>query len=328
MLRIQLIAMAILLAFAGCKKGSDGESKVPPATGPGAAKRKPLPPLGKASDTDDGTIARTSETTTGTTYPTQRVAISPKMTGTLAEIKVDEGSIVKKNDVLFRLRTDDISLRVNQARAALAAARVRKNAVKVEYDRTKSLLAKNAVNQMAWDKVNAEYAAAQVGVRQAKAALSLAQHGWADAVGRSPINGVVVKKLKEAGELVTLVPPTVVLIIEDQSKLELRFRLSEGALRELKVGQKFIANFDSVGVKRTATVIRIGARVDQRTRTIEVVSSIDNPGGLLKPGMLATVRREGVDAKKDEPAPKKGEPAPKKAKQPLKAAKPKAGGTK
>jgi len=318
MVRIQLIAMAILLAFAGCKKGSDGESKVPPATGPGAPKRKPLPPLGKASDTEGGTIARTSATTTGTTYPTQRVAISPKMTGVLAEVKVDEGSVVKKNDVLFRLRTEDISLRVNQARAALAAARVRENAVKVEYDRTKSLLAKNAVNQMAWDKVKAEYAAAQVGVRQAKAALSLAQHGWSDAVARSPINGVVVKKIKEAGETVTMMPPSVVLIIEDQSKLELRFRLSEGALRELKVGQKFIANFDSVGVKRTATVIRLGARVDQRTRTIEVVSSIDNPGGLLKPGMLATVSRASADTKAETDA---GKP-------PLKAAKPKAGGSK
>lgn len=293
------IVLAIVLAsglvLSACKGGDKKKPDLPPATGPGAAPRPKLPPLGKKT-TVVAPVARVATDTTGTTFPRAEAAVAPKMSGIIDKVLVNEGDRVTTKTVLFRIRTDDVGLRANQARAGLEAARVRLAAVKVEYDRTKRLFEQSAVNQMAWDKVQAEYRAAQVGVTAALASLRITQQGWADAVVRSPIDGIVTKKLKNAGEMATTMPPAPVVIVEDHSVLELKFQLPEQALRTLAVGDMFNADFKAIGVTRDAKVIRIAPRVNARTRTVEVVAQIDNPSGKLKAGMLAIVKRKTADA--------------------------------
>ncbi|MCG8417041.1 MAG: efflux RND transporter periplasmic adaptor subunit [Proteobacteria bacterium] len=287
----QGIAFVIVLALVACGSGAD-KAELPPATGPGAKPRPQLPAFGADKAPSDTTVVSVVDDTTGTTYPIAEAKIAPKMTGLIDKVLVREGDSVKKGTILFRLRTDDIALRVRQAKAGLEAAEVRLAAAKVEYDRTRRLFDKSAVNQVAWDRVQAEHKAAEVGVQSAKAALRLAQQGWSDAVLRSPIAGIVTEKLMHAGEMATMVPPSVVVMVEDHSTLELRFRLPEKSLKTLAVGDVFEAEFTALEVTRDAEVVRIAPRVDARTRTVEVVATIDNKSGQLKSGMLAKVRRK------------------------------------
>jgi multidrug efflux pump subunit AcrA (membrane-fusion protein) len=85
----------------------------------------------------------------------------------------------------------------------------------------------------------------------------------------------------------------VVLVVQDQSTLELRFRLPEKALAEIEVGDVVKANFEALGITREAKVARIQPAVDPRTRTIELVGEIPNKDGVLKSGLLATVDLPG-----------------------------------
>lgn len=292
------------LLTGACATKEDGAAHMPPATGPGAPPRKELPALpGKVGEGASEAAAAARETT-GTTFPRAQAQVGPNMSGVLASIAVEEGDRVKKGDLLFRLRSQDFDLRVQQAQAALKSAEVGLSAIKVEYDRTQRLVEKNAINQAAWDQVQAQYQGAQAGVDQARVAVAMAQKARADAVVRSPIGGVVTAKLKSVGEMVTMMPPSIIVIIEDHSVLELRFRLPEQDVSSLAPGHMVQAEFSALGATVESKVVRISPNVDPMTRTIEVVTEIPNDDGRLKAGMLATVRVGGAAA-----APAEADPA-------------------
>lgn len=278
------ILLAAALASA-CSTKKDGAASMPPATGEGAPPRVALPDLAHAGGVAPSTP--TGRTTTGTTFPRASAQVAPNMSGVLAQVAVEAGDRVKKGDLLFRLRGEDFELRVKQAQAALKSTEVALAAVKVEYERTQRLFEKNAVNQATWDQVQAQYQGAQVGVEAARVNLAMAQKARADAVVRSPIAGVVTAKLKNPGEMVTMMPPSVVVVVEDHSTLELRFRLPEGSLSAVAAGDVLEAKFTAAGIMREVKVVRISPNVDPMTRTIEVIAELPNPDGTLKAGMLA-----------------------------------------
>jgi RND family efflux transporter MFP subunit len=284
--RALLAGLLLSTAAVGCGK-RDGAKDLPPAQGAGAA---PMPTLPSVATKEEGAaVVPTEGHTTGTTYPRAEAQIGPNAGGVISQILVKEGDRVRKGQVLFRQDSKDAALRVDQAKAALEAARVNLRATETEYNRTKSMFDQKAVSQMQWDQVAARMDGARVGVSQAEVALNMAHKFLADATVRSPISGLVVSKLKNEGEMATMMPPTVVLVVQDQSVLELRFRLPEKALTQIKLGDVVNASFEAVGVKRAAKVSRIQPAVDPRTRTVEVVAEIANPDGNLRSGLLAEV---------------------------------------
>ncbi len=276
----------MVVGVAGCGR-SKADAKLPPAQGEGAPPLPVLPAIGEKGESTS--VSPTDGRTTGTTVPRAESQIGPNAGGVLGKIYVKEGDKVRRGMVLFRQLSRDAELRLDQAKAAVASARVNLKAIEIEHARTKALFEQKAVNQMDWDQIQARVEGARAGVNQAQVAESIAAKMLADCTVRSPIDGVVAAKLKNEGEMATMMPPTVVLVVQDQSVLELRFRLPEGSLAGVKAGQIVQANFEAVGMKRPAKVTRIQPSVDPRTRTVEVVAEIPNPDGTLKSGLLAEV---------------------------------------
>ncbi len=282
---VLILAAAVSVSAAGCKK--NGEAKLPPATGEGAA---PLPALPVLDGTKpDQPVGASEGRTTGSLFPHAEAQLAPSAGGTILSIRVKESDRVKKGDLLFQLDSRDAMLRRDQAKAALSAAEVNLRATQVEYDRTKVLFEQNAVPLAAWQAVQARWEGAQVGVQQAKVALAMAGKMINDASVHAPFSGVITAKLKNEGEMATMMPPTVVLILQDQETLDLHFKLPEKALATIKTGSKVKAAFTSVGLTREAAVTRISASVDQRTRTIELVAELPNTDQALRPGLLAEI---------------------------------------
>lgn len=294
-LSVWLVITCALMA--GC--GRNDKPQLPPATGSGAPS---LPALPKPSETS-APISVTEDKTTGTVYPHEEVQLAPKAGGIIEKVFVDEGSRVKKGDVLIRMDARDAALRQAQAKTALAAAKVQLDAVKLEHARSKTLLDQNALPRAQWEQVDARYQAALVGVQQAQDALALATKSVADAIVRAPLNAVVTAKLKSEGEMATTMPPTVVLVLQDQATLDLRFRLPERALATLNVGDEVTAKFSAIGLSRKVKITRINPTVDIRTRTIEVVAEIPNNDLSLKPGLLAEIALDSVAAHNAAPQP-------------------------
>lgn len=249
-----------------------------------------LPKIETAAPAGEGEARATDSRTTGTLFPRAEAQIAPLVPGTLSQLLVKEGDAVKKGQVLFKQDARDAVLRRDQASAALAAARVQLDATQVEYDRTRRLFDQNAVNQAQMEQMQARLDGARVGVQQAQVMLNMANKAIADATVKSPMDGVVTMKLKSEGEMLTTMPPVPVLILQDQKVLELRFRLPERALADVKPGSEITAAFTAVGQTRKATVVRINPTVDARSRTIELIAEIPNDDGALRPGLLAEIQ--------------------------------------
>lgn len=278
------LLIAVLAAGAGCERQE--KAALPPAAGPGAP---PLPDLEVPRGRGPKTAAPTDDRATGTLYARKEAKLGPHATGVIDEILVEEGERVRKGQVLFRLDARDATLRRDQARAALEAARVSLRGLETEVGRTRVLFEQNAVNRQTWEQLENKYESARVGLKQAEVALAMAEKMLADTVVRAPFDGIVTTIVMHEGETATLMPPSVVLILQDQDVLELKFRLPERALARIHEGDVVRARIDALSTERDAKVIRVQPTVDPRTRTIEVVAQIDNRDGVLRPGLLAEI---------------------------------------
>lgn len=227
---------------------------------------------------------------TGTLFPKDKAELGPKVTGVITRLSVDEGDEVKKGQLLFTVDAGQAGLAVQQAQATLNAAQINLGSAELDFGRTKELFDRGSVPPATFDQVKARLDSARTGVQQAEVALSQANKAVADTAVSSPITGVVSQKLKNVGELATLMPPTVVLVVEDVKTLELRARLPERALADLSEGDALTATFPATREQRQLTIERINPTVDPRARTIEVISRVDNSDGKLRSGMLVEVR--------------------------------------
>lgn len=298
------VFVSVLLFGTACNQRSDGKAHMQPATGSGAA---PLPELRVPGPdgTDAGASTPTDGHATGSLFPKAEAQLAPNASGVISKISVNEGDRVKKGQIVVQLDPRDASLRLQQARASLDAAQVGLRGVQVEYDRTKTLFEQNAIPKAIWDQVQTRFDGAKVGVQQAQVAVSMAAKMATDTTLRSPIDGVVTAKLKNVGEMATMMPPTVVIVIQDQSSLELRFRVPERELPHLEVGKEVAARIGGLDVRRSAKIQRVNPTIDPRTRTLEVVAVIDNTDRALRPGVLVEVDYRGsvTAGSASEPAP-------------------------
>lgn len=285
---IHVLAGLALLVAPGCKRDSSGKDEMPPAKGPGAAARPALPDT-RAPEQSKTPATPGSDRTTGTTEPIDKAEVAPSMSAIIDSIAVEEGQKVKKGQVLFRLRASDMSLRVDQARSAQKSSEVGLAAARVEYERMQRLLEKNAIEKAQFDRAKAQYDAAMAAVDQAKVGVSMARRGLGDTSVESPISGVVTHIPKNPGEMATMMPPTVVVVVEDQSKLKLRFRMPESSLANLAIGAPVQVKLEAIGEQREAKISWVAPTVDPRTRTVEYIAILDNADGKLKSGMLAVV---------------------------------------
>jgi RND family efflux transporter MFP subunit len=287
----------------GCH-GAEGQG-LPPPTGSGAPPLASIPKLTELG-AGPGELASPSAQAawTGTLFARHEAQLGPKATGVLSQLTVEEGDHVKKGQLLFRLDAAQASLGVSQAKAAIASAEVGYDAAKLDLSRAAELVKGGSIAPAAYDQAKSGFDRAATGLEQAKVALQMADHGAADTAIYSPIDGVVTAKLKSLGETVTMMPPTVVLVVQDVDRLELRAKLPERALASVQVGSALRMVVPTVAITREVPVKRINPTIDPRTRTVEVVADVDNSDGRLKVGMLVEVASAGGPAAKaDEPKP-------------------------
>lgn len=287
----RLILVAALtclpLVFPGCKR-SDAAEQLVPATGKGAP---PMPSMPSLESNSSAEVASGNQTlrATGTTQALHQAELGPKMSGVLAAVLVDEGDKVKKGQPLFRLEANNVGLAAKQAQAALAQAKVGQTQAEIDYQRTKGLYEQGAVSPAVWDQTRLGFDRAQVAVQQAQAALSSAQSLVGDTTVYSPFSGVVTSKRKSTGETVTMMPPTVVLVIQDLSKIEIRVKLAESSLSRLHAGSPMKVHFPYLNADRDVPIDRVNPSVDPLNRTVEIVGVVPNDDKSLKAGMLVEV---------------------------------------
>ena len=112
---------------------------------------------------------------------------------------------------------------------------------------------------------------------------------WREPLIRAPFSGLLGFRQVSTGTLIT--PGSTITTLDDISEIKLDFTFPETALGMLAVGGTIYARSAAWGDREFAgTIATVGSRVDPVTRAATVRAIIPNEDGLLRPGMLLTVR--------------------------------------
>ena len=212
------------------------------------------------------------------------VVVSAEESGVVRQLLVEKGAWVKAGQSLAQI--DD---RVLRAQAEEAAARAELDAE--SWQRQKRLWEEDNVGtEMA-------YLQAKYGAQTSQAAARVAQERLGRTVVRAPISGIVEDRLVEIGSMVA--PGAPVARIVDISRVKVSGGVPERYAGEIQRGGEAEIVLDAFGGRDfSGTIGFVGAAVDEGSRTFPIEVTIPNPNGLIKPGMIATVRvaRGGSDA--------------------------------
>jgi len=291
--QISNVFLAVTLLLAGCgkaDKGSDGQPALPPATGAGSPALPAMPAVSVPALAPNATPSATVTSTrrsTGTLLPHSEVAAVSRSRGAVVAMTVDVGARVARGQLLFRVDDRDAALRLVQAQTQLAAARQELSSTAVEYRRTQALFEQQAASPQQRDRISAQLDAAKVGVAQAQSGVAIAGKAVTDTTVLAPIAGVVVSRRAALGDYVT--DGMQVLVVQDQARLDVRFRLPDRALATVRVGDAITISVPALGASRKATISLVAPSVDPRTRTVELTAVLDNRDGALRPGLMVDV---------------------------------------
>ena len=248
---------------------------------------------------------RVDVATVSSTYPSQsftllnasgyvvaqrKAAVAPKITSQLLSISVEEGSRVRKGEVIARLEGEDARAAREQARANLSVARSNLAQARAELDdarssfeREKQLLAQEFTTKASYDAAEARYrkaAAAVSGAESAQkageAALQAAEVAVEYTYIRAPFDAVVLTKNADVGDIITPLgaaanAKAAVVTIADMDSLQVEADVSESNLEQVKAGQPCEIQLDALPDKRFRGVVHMVIPTADRTKATVMV---------------------------------------------------------
>ena len=244
---------------------------------------------------------------TGYVVAQRKAAVASKATGRLVWLGVQEGSRVRKDDVIARLEDLDVkatreqaAANVQLARANLEQGQAEQKDAEVALKRSQGLLAQGFVSQASHDiavarlnKSTAQIASLQAAIAAAVANLRGAQVGVEQTLIRAPFDGVVLTKAANVGDIVTpfssaLDSKGAVVTMADMTTLEVEADVSESSLSKVHIGQPVEIQLDALPDKRfRGEVSRTVPTVDRAKATVMTKIRFLDPDERILPEMSA-----------------------------------------
>jgi HlyD family secretion protein len=240
-----------------------------------------------------------------------------------ADVKRLEAALRAAQATLRDLEKGARPQEIEDARAAVSSAEATRTMTEREYQRTAQLFKQNLIAAQDVDRTRQAHEvakaqersarerlalvlegprpdqidAARWQVTQAEAALAQARSRLREAIVVSPIDGMVLRKNLEVGE--TANPGVPILTLVDPKDVWLRAYVPETEVGRLKVGEPARVRVDAFADRVfTGRLIEIGSEAEFTPRNVQtkkervnlvfrIKIQIDNPDGLLKPGLPA-----------------------------------------
>lgn len=261
------------------------------------------------------------------TLEATEVLVSAKTAGTVIDLRVEEGDSVQVQQIIAQIDSEKIYLQQKQLRAGLAELRLNlqngRRSVALAKDnldnmakkftRIQSLLKENSVTQQQFDDLETAYKAAQtqyenagtsfkvlqVKEEQLLAQLDLLASQLRDTQISAPIQGTVLEKYLELGEVAR--PGGPVVTLADLGNMWIKIYLKETELGKIRLNGaaelRISAYPDRVFPGRIAWISSKAEFTPKTVQTKEARSDlvyavkvkVSNPDGILKIGMPADV---------------------------------------
>lgn len=261
-------------------------------------------------------------TATGTLSAVITVQVGSQVTGLIKSLYADFNSVVKNGQLIAQIDSDPFQAKVDQAKANLKAAKATVATAQANLEKDKANLKQAEINlkrtnelfkkgivadsdrvtaQASYDsavaQVNADEASYRntlAQVEQQKANLESAELDLSHTRIISPVDGIVISRNVDVGQTVaaSLQAPTLFVIAQDLTKMQIDTSVVEADIGKVRVGQKATFTVDAYPNKKfTGKVIQVRNQPTtvQNVVTYDAVIGVGNPDLELKPGMTANV---------------------------------------
>jgi membrane fusion protein, multidrug efflux system len=212
----------------------------------------------------------------GTVAANRDVTVAAEESGIIRQLFVDKGTVVRPGQAIAKI--DDTVLRAQVERAE-AQARLAEEAWKRQ--------------RRLWEdeKIGAEinYLEAKYGAQTARASAKELRARLDRTLVRAPIAGVLDARLVEVGSMVS--PGAPIARVVDVSSVKITGGVPERYAADIARGADLRVSFDGLGrTEYIGTVQFVGATLNESNRTFPVEVTVPNPGGVIRPGMVANLQ--------------------------------------
>ncbi|WP_404397146.1 efflux RND transporter periplasmic adaptor subunit [Stutzerimonas chloritidismutans] len=211
----------------------------------------------------------------GTLKASQGIDLSVEIAGTITDVQFQSGEKVSKGQAIVLLDSE-------MEQASLASAEADLNLSRLEFQRARSLLDRQAISRSEYDRLNAESQKAEASVAQLRASLSKKRI-------LAPFSGTIGIRQVDVGDFIAAGTP--IATLQDLSTLYVDFFLAEQHVPLLKLGQRVQLQVAAYPGERFEGVISaLNPKVETTTRNVQVRAELGNPDGRLLPGMFADLQ--------------------------------------
>jgi membrane fusion protein (multidrug efflux system) len=288
-LLFMLFGLALILASTGCKKEAGSTAlEVAPEVQVAQVSQQDLPIYADWIGTTDGFVNAT---------------IQARVTGYLIKRTFDEGSFVKKGDLLFEIDHRPFQAALAEAKGELSKAEARLVKTELDVKRDTPLAEAKAISQKDLEDSIQMKAAAKGMLAAARAAVEQAQLNLSFTRIEAPIDGITGIAKAQIGDLVgpntgpltsisTVDPIRVYFPISEQEYLKTAEKVRaayQDPKRQRDDRLELILSDGSVYAHK-GNFFLADRQVDVKTGTIRVAALFPNPGNILRPGLFARVR--------------------------------------
>ena len=254
-----------------------------------------------------GTVESTLEIS-GALAPRSRVAVKPKLPGTIERMFVDIGDAVAMGQTIATIDRREIDAQQDAAVATVAVAKAALDTTEaglasavLEHDRAKNLFEKGALPRQRLEAADTSHRAAAAqrelaiaNLAQANAALRRAREVQSNATVTSPVDGFVVERNYDSGSIPGDKP---IVVVADLREMKLEAGVSELEAGRLRVGMKAAVSVQAKpGQAFTGRLAAIAPEVDERNRHFKIDVRVPNDGRTLLSGMYASARISEAEA--------------------------------
>lgn len=210
----------------------------------------------------------------GSIEANEQVEIRSEISGIVESINFQEGSYVKKGQLLFKVNDIELKAQLRQAttKEGLAAENAR---------RAKLLLEKEAISQEEFDVSRADYAFTQAQTQLIKAQI-------AKTAVKAPFSGKIGLRSISTGTFIT--PAILVTKLVNTEKIKITFSIPEKYANKVKSGSEIGFTVSGSDKVYTAKIYAIEPEIEISTRTLQIRAIADNKDGKLFPGTFADVK--------------------------------------
>jgi len=233
----------------------------------------------------------------GTVTPVYTVTVTSRVQGEITQVYYREGQMVRKGDPLIEIDPRPYQAALTQVEGQLAHDQAVLTEAKIDLDRYKQALDRNAIAKQQYDDQEQVVLQDEGTVKNDEGQLANAKVNLVYTHITAPIAGRVGLRLVDPGNIVQANSTTALVVITQLQPITVIFSIAEDSLsqiqQQLRKGKKLTVDaFDREASTKLAsgTLLTLDNVIDPTTGTLKLKAMFDNSDNALFPSQFVNVK--------------------------------------